>query len=89
MAAARTKIHLRRGDQVEVIRGAHRGASGKVLHVDRAAGRATVEGVNLVKKHIKRNQDQPQGAIVDREAGLAISNLRVRERAGGRRKDKS
>lgn len=86
MAAPREKIRLRRGDVVDVIQGAHRGSSGKVMQVDRARKRAVVERVNLVKKHVKRNQDQPQGAIVDREATLAISNLKVRERAGGKKK---
>ncbi len=83
----RGKVHLKRGDVVEVIAGDDSAGnkSGKVMRVFRDKNRAIVEGVNLVKKHMKKSQDYPQGGIVEKEAPIHISNLRVVTRvAGGR-----
>jgi len=71
------KCHIKKGDTVTVIAGDDKGKSGKVLEVVPQTGRAFVEGVNIVKKHIQKTQDNPQGGIVDREASIAISNLKV------------
>jgi large subunit ribosomal protein L24 len=60
---------------VVVIAGRDRGKSGKVLSVDRAAGKLTVEKVNMIKRHTKPNQKVKQGGILEREAPLAISNV--------------
>lgn len=80
MAGKRTpKIKLKRGDVVKAIAGedAASAKTGRVLRVDRARQRAVVEGFNLVKKHIKRSQDYPQGGIVEKEAPIHVSNLKV------------
>lgn len=85
MAGTRTpKLKLKRGDIVKAITGADApsGKTGKVLRVDPASQRALVEGFNLVKKHIKRSQDYPQGGIVEKEAPVHISNLKVVTPAG-------
>lgn len=85
MAAHRTpKIRLKRGDVVKAIAGndGASGKTGKVLQVDHASQRALVEGLNLIKKHIKRSQDYPQGGIVEKEAPIHISNLKVVTPAG-------
>lgn len=66
---------IRRNDQVKILSGKDRGKSGKVLQVLRAEGRAIVEGVNLVKRHVRRTQQQPQGGIVARELPLHLSKL--------------
>ncbi len=71
------KCHIKKGDSVTVIAGDDKGKSGKVLQVMAQKGRALVEGVNLVKKHMQKTQDNPQGGIVEIEAPLAISNLQV------------
>lgn len=71
------KCHIKKGDSVTVIAGDDKGKSGKVLQVMAQKGRALVEGVNLVKKHMQKTQDNPQGGIVEMEAPLAISNLQV------------
>ncbi|MDZ4200133.1 MAG: 50S ribosomal protein L24 [Kiritimatiellia bacterium] len=72
--------HVRKGDVVKVIAGEDRGRSGKVLQVFPVRGRALVEGINLSKKHMRKSQDNPQGGIVDKEAPIALSNLKpVRE----------
>ena len=59
---------IKKGDEVVVIAGDHKGSKGKILEFLRDKNRVLVEGVNLVKKHEKKTQDNPQGAIVEREA---------------------
>ena len=76
------RMQVRKDDVVEVTSGAERGKSGKVLSVNLATRRVFIEGLNLVKKSIKRNQDYPQGGIIEKEASIHVSNLKVVERAG-------
>ena len=64
---------------MKVIAGEDKGKTGKVLDVNPQTGRAYVEGVNFVKKHMRKTQDNPQGGIAEREAPIAISNLKVSE----------
>lgn len=71
------KCHIKKGDTVVVIAGDDKGKTGKVMQLDPKSGRALVEGLNLVKKHMNKTQDNPQGGIVDMEAPIAISNLKV------------
>ncbi len=71
------KLKIKRGDTVQVIAGADKGKSGKVLQVSPDAGRVLVEGVNLVKKHLRKSEENPQGGIVEQEAPVAISNVKV------------
>lgn len=69
-------MHIKKGDEVEVISGRDRGARGRVLRVIGAKNRAIVEGVNLVKKRLKPNpQKGVQGGVVDQESAIHISNL--------------
>jgi large subunit ribosomal protein L24 len=60
---------------VKVISGEHRGQDGKIISIDRKNNRATVEGVNVIKRHTKPDAANPQGGIVEKEASLHISNL--------------
>jgi large subunit ribosomal protein L24 len=69
------KIRIRKGDTVVVIAGRDRGKSGKVLSIDRTAGKVVVEKLNMIKRHTKPNQKVKQGGILEREAPLAISNV--------------
>lgn len=69
------KARIRKGDMVVVIAGRDRGKSGKVLSVDRSAGKVVVEKLNMIKRHTKPNQKVKQGGILEREAPLAISNV--------------
>lgn len=80
--AGRSKIGIKRGDIVRAIAGedASSGKSGKVLFVDRRKQRAIVEGFNLVKKHMRKTQDNPEGGIVEIEAPIHISNLKVEQK---------
>jgi len=72
------RFHVKRGDPVVVISGSHRGKEGKILEVLPAKSRARVEGVALVKRHMKKSQEHPQGAIVEREGSVHISNLMLK-----------
>lgn len=66
---------IRTGDTVEVIAGNDRGQKSKVLKVDRSTGKAVVEGVNRVKKHIRRSQKYPQGGVLSKEMPVQLSNV--------------
>ena len=68
-------FHIKRGDQVVVIAGAHKGKEGKVLELLPAKSRARVEGVAMVKRHLKKSQENPQGSIAEREGSIHVSNL--------------
>ncbi len=69
------QTRLRKGDIVRVISGDDRGQQGKVLEVDRRTGRALVEGLNLVKRHLRKSPEYPRGAIAEKEAPIALSKL--------------
>ena len=75
----KVKLHVRRGDIVRAISGADAVAkkTGKVLKVYPQTGRALVEGVNFVKKALRKSQDNPNGGIITKEAPLAVSKLAV------------
>ena len=70
-------MHVKQGMTVRVIRGNHRGEEGKVLHVFPKKERVIIEGVNLIKRHTRPSQENPQGGIVEKEAALHVSNLMV------------
>ncbi len=69
------KLKIRRGDVVQVISGKDKGTTGKILSIDRQKERVVVEGINMVKKHVKPNQNNPQGGIVSMEAPIHYSNV--------------
>ena len=70
-----TKFKIKSGDTVKVIAGDHKGSEGKVLKVLTEKNKAIVEGVNMIKKHMKPSADNPQGGIVEKEAAIQVSNL--------------
>lgn len=69
------KFHIKRNDTVVVIAGAHKGKQGKVLEVRSAKNRAVVEGVAMIKRHLKKSTEHPQGTIAEREGTVHVSNL--------------
>lgn len=75
------KFHVKKGDQVEVISGDHKGATGKVLAILAKKNQVLVEGVRLIKKHVRKTQENPQGAIVTKEGPIHISNVKVVEKS--------
>jgi len=76
---SRLKFHVKKGDEVEVISGNHRGASGKVLQVLPKKQQVLIEGVRLIKKNVRKSQDHPNGAIITREGPIHISNVKLAE----------
>lgn len=72
-----TKLHIKTGDTVKVIAGNEKGKSGKVVKILSDKQRVLVEGLNIVKKHIKPNATNPNGGIENKEAGIHISNLQL------------
>jgi large subunit ribosomal protein L24 len=69
------KLHLKKGDEVVVLAGAEKGKRGKIMSVNPKSSRVIVEGVKMIKRHTRKSQDNPQGAIVEREGTVHISNL--------------
>jgi large subunit ribosomal protein L24 len=69
------KTLLRKDDVVICTGGKSRGKQGKVLEINRSSGRAIVEGLQLIKRHTKKSQAHPQGAIVEKEGTIALPNL--------------
>jgi large subunit ribosomal protein L24 len=78
----RNKLHIKIGDNVMVVAGNEKGNSGKVLSLNAKRDRATVEGLNIVKKHVKPSATSPQGGIEENEGGIHISNLMVIDSKG-------
>ena len=70
-------VQIKKGDSVRVLAGDDRGKTGKVLQV--SGDRALVEGLNFVKKHMRKTQDNPQGGVFEKEAPIHISNLKKSE----------
>ncbi|MGV3773567.1 MAG: 50S ribosomal protein L24 [Verrucomicrobiales bacterium] len=72
--------HVKRGDEVVVIAGTARGSRGKVISVLPNQSRVIVEGVKMIKKHTRKNQQNPEGAIVEREGTIHLSNVMLASR---------
>ena len=79
------RMHVKRNDLVTVISGAEKGKSGRVLAVDRAKARVTVEGCNVRRKTVRRSPENPQGGIIEVEGAIHISNVMLQEKYDGRR----
>ena len=74
--------HVRRGDLVVVTKGKDKGKRGKVLKVE--GDRVIVEKVNIIKRHTKPSQKNPQGGIVEKEGTIAIANVLLWDEKLGR-----
>ena len=68
-------MKIKKGDTVQVTTGNDAGKTGRVIKVYMDKGRVVVEGVNIVKKHARPTQDNPQGGIIEKEASIHISNI--------------
>ena len=68
-------LKIKKGDTVKVIAGKDNKAEGKVLSVDAKNGKVVVEGVNMITKHAKASQANPNGGIIQKEAPIDISNV--------------
>jgi len=76
------KYRIRKNDEVAVIAGKDKGKTGRVLRVDRDAGRVLVEGVNLAKKAMRKRRQEDRGGIMDIEMPIHISNVMLMTRNG-------
>jgi len=75
MKSSNPKLHVKKGDTVIVITGKDKGKKGRVLQAYPRENRVLVEGVNLVKKHTRPSQANPQGGIITQEAPIHASNV--------------
>ncbi|MEG1885096.1 MAG: 50S ribosomal protein L24 [Alistipes sp.] len=78
------KLHIKKGDMVYVNAGDNKGQQGKILAVNVEKQRAIVEGVNICKKAMKPNAQNPQGGVVEKEAAIHISNLQILDPKSGK-----
>ncbi len=69
------RFHVKRNDEVVVIAGAEKGKRGKVIAVAGKKQRVIVEGLHMIKRHMRKSQQYPNGQIVEREGTLHISNV--------------
>ena len=72
----RIKTHVKKGDEVEVIAGNHKGKRGTVLEVNASKGQVVVEGARVIKKTIRKSEQNPDGGIVEKDGPIAISNVK-------------
>ena len=79
-----SKLHVKKGDEVVVLAGAEKGKRGKIIAVSSKKNRAIVEGLKMIKRHTRKSQDHPQGAIVEREGTIHLSNLMKADRYDAR-----
>ncbi len=78
---ANFRFHVKKGDEVLVTTGNHKGSTGKILQVFPTESQVLIEGVRMIKKHIRKSQYNPQGAIIQREGPIHVSNVKKVEEA--------
>ncbi len=76
--------HVKKGDEVVVIAGADKGKRGRIIAVNVKKARVIVEGARMIKRHMRKSQQHPQGAIVEREGTVHLSNVMKAERFDAR-----
>ena len=70
-------MKIRRNDTVKVLAGKDKGKSGKVLKIFPVKNKAIVEGINYIKKHARKTQENPKGGVIQRESAINISNIAI------------
>jgi large subunit ribosomal protein L24 len=76
--------HVKKGDEAVVIAGADKGKRGRVIAVLSKKQRVIIEGARMIKKHMRKSQQYPQGQIVEREGSVHISNVMKAEQYDAR-----
>lgn len=71
------KVHVKSGDQVQILTGEDQGKKGKVLEVNPKTGKVFVEGINIQKKHARPTQSNPQGGVIERPGPIDASNVQI------------
>jgi len=77
-------FHVKKNDQVVIIAGADLGKRGRVISVITSKQRVIVEGARMIKKHMRKSQQNPQGAIIQREGAIHVSNVMKAEKFDAR-----
>ena len=85
------RFHVKKNDEVVVLSGSNKGKRGRIISVLAKKQRVIVEGAAMIKRHTRKSQQHPQGAIVEREGSIHISNVmsvadfdaRAAKRGGG------
>jgi large subunit ribosomal protein L24 len=77
-------FHVKKKDEVVVIAGADKGKRGRVIAVEGKKQRVIVEGVHMIKKHMRKSQQYPNGQIIEREGSIHISNVMKAEQFDAR-----
>ena len=72
---ATVKFHVKKDDMVKIIAGKEKGKTGKVMRIFPAKGRVVVESLNVIKRHTRPTQLNPEGGIVEKEAPISVSNV--------------
>lgn len=75
---------MKKGDEVVIIAGADKGKRGKIIFADPKKQRVLVEGAHMIKRHTRKSQQHPQGAIIEREGPIHVSNVMKAERYDAR-----
>jgi len=70
-----SKFHVKKGDEVIITAGSEKGKRGKIIDISVKRERVIIEGAKMIKKHTRKSQQNPQGAIVEREGSIHISNV--------------
>lgn len=78
------KLHVKKDDTVIVITGKDKGKKGRILEAYPRLNRVLVEGVNMVKKHARPSQENPQGGILTQEAPIHVSNVMLIDPKSGK-----
>ena len=81
---AQVKTRIKKGDNVRVIAGKHKGSEGEVIAVFREKGRVLVKNVNIIKKAQRPTQENPRGGFVEQEAPIHLSNVQLLDPKSGK-----
>lgn len=73
---SRIKTHVKAGDEVKIVSGNHRGKTGKVVSVNATKKQVIVEGARVMKKTVKRSEENPDGGIIDKDGPIHLSNVK-------------
>lgn len=84
-----SKLHVKRNDEVVVITGKDKGKRGKILSVVTKKDVIFVEGVNIQSKHVRKNQQNPNGAILKQEGPIHVSNVMLSTKFDARKLSRS
>ncbi|MFK7909987.1 MAG: 50S ribosomal protein L24 [Akkermansiaceae bacterium] len=71
-----SKTHVKKGDEVKIIAGNHKGKQGTVLSVNAEKNQVVVEGARVIKKAIRKSEANPDGGIIEQDGPIAISNVK-------------